>query len=158
MLYEEGSNQKEEEEISEEDLKDILGAQKAQLVDKLLEDKNLPDTAEEKFPAFFDKEMALTFLKDSDVRSLLNEFDDTFVSDLMNRFPSEFKGQEETDVTQLRARLKAKLLRSRGKGRHNERMLWETDITEAMYGEPQSDGGIISKMRNGAKKMFGKGR
>ncbi len=140
-------------------LAEALKGQRAEMVETMLEDENLPEMAEDELGPFFGKEMALTFLKERDVTSLMNAYDDTVTSILMNKFPHQHSGADETNFTQLRARLRAKLLRSRGKGRHNERKMWETSINEALYEEPnQSSGGIISSAKSSLSKAFGGGR
>jgi len=127
----------------------------------LLEDELFPEDIKEHFPAFFDKETALSFIDKQTALTILNQFDDTVTSHLMSKPETDFSFEDEVNLTQARSRLLIKLQRAVGGPRDklNERTSLMTQIRQ-MIAEPMEEpsGGVLNKVKSGLGKLAGGGR
>jgi len=103
----------------------------------------------EDFWGFNNRDARLTFLDEKEKRMLLRAYDDTILSQLMTQLPSDFTGEQESQLTQGRAYLRILLNRAQGRGRMNERTMLSTQIQQNRNDDlrrpPQ--GGVLSKVK-----------
>jgi len=151
----------EQDEMREEATPEELQGRMHKFARLLLEDELFPEDIKENFPAFFDKETALTFLDQTTKRTLLNNFDDAVTAHLMGQPEDDFQFEDEVNLTQARARLNMKLQRAVGGPRDklNERTSLMTQIKQ-MIAEPMEEpsGGVLNKIKSGLRSLSGGAR
>jgi len=156
-IYGDQQEQVEEEAVEREEA--VMPSEMHQFAKLLLKDEDTPEKLKEDTGAFFGKETSLTFFDRGDVNKILNEYDDTIVSNLMNKFPYEFSGKDEKNFTQGRSLLFIKAKRAVGRGKQNERTLLSSQIKQLISEEPDKpSGGILQKTGKAVRGIFGGGR
>jgi len=130
------------------------GMEPSELVESLLSNEHIPAKLKKQLWVLFGKSTKLSFLKDSDIRGLMLQFELLRLTIIESIPKSAYNEDLEMDLIQIRMEFELNLNRSRG-ARMNERELLGSSTTasfsERPIGHSADEPGFMDKL----SKMFG---